>query len=95
MRKWELITDLFSFKMGDSFPEYRNQVGQKCIIFTIGGNDLYILPEAWPKHFRLVEEPEFTESDMIEAMQMAWNLSPGQDTLPIIETIRKRKAGKS
>lgn len=81
--------------MGDTFTEYRNHIGQNCIIFTIGGNDLHIFPKAWPKHFRLVEQPEFTESDMVDAMQMAWNLRPGQDTLPIIETIRKRKAGKS
>ena len=101
MRKWELITDLFSYMAGDSFPEQKNHIGQACIIFTIAGDDFYLFPKAWPKHFRLVEEPEFTESDMIEAMGRAIELnnsmrnSGGIPVKEIIETIRKIKESKS
>lgn len=94
MRKWELITDLFSFEAGCFFTGKKSHLGEEFIILPISGNNVIVYPQDWPKHFRLVEEPEFTESDMIEAMQKAWNLKPGDDTLPIIETIRKRKAGK-
>lgn len=91
MRKWELITDLFDNKAGDLFPDH---LFKGLIMLPIGPGCVFVDPKRHPQHFRLVEEPEFTESDMIEAMQKAWNLKPGDDTLPIIETIRKRKAGK-
>ena len=95
MRKWELITDLFDNKVGDQFPEKpKGYLWEGLIHVRIAEGGHYIDPKLYPQHFRLVEEPEFTESDMVEAMQMAWNLRAGQDTLPIIETIRKRKAGK-
>ena len=93
MRKWELITDLFSLEAGCFFTGKKNHLGEEFIILPISGNYVIVYPQDWPKYFRLVEEPEFTESDMIEAMQKAWN-SPIDNTLPIIETIRKRKAGK-
>lgn len=96
MRKWELITDLFDNKAGDLFPEHPQDHLYKGLIgVLIGIGTHFVDPKRYPQHFRLKEEPEFTQSDMIEAMQKAWNLKPGDDTLPIIETIRKRKAGKS
>lgn len=95
MRKWELRTDLFENKVGDSFPECpQDHPFKGSVMLPIEEGCAFVDPKRYPQHFRLVEEQEFTESDMIEAMQKSWNLSPGQDVIPIIETIRKRKAGK-
>lgn len=95
MRKWELITDIFDNKVGDLFPECpQDHPLKELVMLPVESEYVFVDPKRYPQHFRLVEEPEFTESDMIEAMQEAWNLKPGYDTLPIIETIRKRKAGK-
>ena len=95
MRKWELITDLFDSKKDETIDDYKHFDYEVCVSIKSSKGSIVIELEKYPQHyFRLVEEPEFTESDMIEAMQKAWNLKPGDDTLPIIETIRKRKAGR-
>ena len=63
MRKWELITDLFSHPNGAVFPECNDLDGRKFIVFYICECACRIYPQDWPKHFRLVEDPEFTVNE--------------------------------